>query len=534
MNTGSGDWRAWAAGACVLLGAASLAGRPPNVLVCVADDQSYPHASAYGTRWVATPAFDQVAREGVLFTRAYATNAKCGPSRGSLLTGRQSWQLGAAANHVAYYPAGYATFFEALAAAGYAVGYTGKGWAPGDPGQVDGRPRELTGREYNARRLAQPIPARAPFDYAANFADFLAARGDRPFCFWFGALEPHRPYAPGSGARAGGDATAVDLPPYWPDTPTVRNDLLDYAAEIAHFDAQLGRIIELLRAAGELDHTIIIVTADNGMPFPRAKGTTYDVSLRVPLAIRWPGGIVRPGRTEDAYVSLIDLAPTVLEAAASDAARTAMAPITGRSLGPILRGASGPAADGRDRLVFGQERHDLGRPGDAGYPVRGLLQDNFLYAHNFAPERWPMGDPVTGYLNTDGGATKAAILADNRRGVNHWIWELNFGRHPPDELYDLASDPHCVRNLATEPAQAQRLAAMRERLFAELRVQGDPRMEGRGDVFEKEPYASPLRGYYERFERGERPPVRWVEPEDFEAPGFDPERPLLAPPPSAG
>jgi N-sulfoglucosamine sulfohydrolase len=528
MNTRSGERRRAIALVMALFFAGTLPARPVNVLICVADDQSYPHASAYGCTWVATPAFDRVAREGLLFTRAYTPNAKCGPSRASLLTGRLSWQLGAAANHGAFYPAGFRTFMEALDAAGYLVGFTGKGWAPGDPGKVDGVSRQLTGREFNAHRLEHPVPACSPLDYAANFADFLRAREGRPFCFWFGANEPHRPYAVGSGVRAGGDRGSVEVPPYWPDVPAVRDDLLDYAAEIGHFDTQLGRVLALLAEAGELENTIVIVTSDNGMPFPRVKGTTYDASLHLPLAIRWPQGVRQPGRVIEDYVSLIDLAPTVLEAAGIPAGTSGMAAIEGRSLAPILS-AQPDQAGARDHLVFGQERHDLGRPNDQGYPVRGLLQDGYLYARNFASDRWPMGDPITGYLNTDGGATKTVILGDNRRGVNHWIWELNFGRRPAEELYHLATDPHCLRNLANKPAEAARLAAMWDRLSAELQRQDDPRMVGRGEEFDRYPYSTLLRDYYARFLRGERPPVPWVEQTDFENPSFDPECPRSGP-----
>lgn len=516
--------------AALVSGAALFAAawaRPPNVLVCVSDDQSFPHASAYGTRWVRTPAFDRIAREGLLFTRAYTPNAKCAPSRACLLTGRQSWQLGAAANHNAHYPAGQRTFMEALGDGGYATGFTGKGWAPGDPGRIGEEPRRLTGREFNDRRWPARTPGLSPIDYAANFADFLRTRApEQSFCFWFGAMEPHRPYARGSALAAGRRLDEIErVPGYWPDSDIVRSDLLDYAHEIEFFDAQLARFIALLEENGELEHTLIIVTSDNGLPFPRAKGTTYDASLHVPLAMRWPDGIGRAGRTVDALVSLVDLAPTIMEAARVDAAEAGMEAFAGMTLGPLLRDEPDASA-ARAMLVFGQERHDLGRPGDAGYPVRGLIRDGFLYSRNFASDRWPMGDPLTGYLNTDGSPTKTLLLEENRAGRNHWQWELNFGRRPGEELYDLSRDPDCLQNLAGDPQQAARRDAMSAELRAELRRQGDPRTTGGGEEFDRYPSASPLRGFHERFLRGERLSAPWIEPTDFEAADFDPEGPL--------
>lgn len=520
----------------VLPTAGSATPNRPNILFCIADDASYAHFSANGSSWVRTPAFDRVAREGLRFARAYTPNAKCAPSRATLLTGRNSWQLEGAGNHGGYYPAGYRTFMEALGAKGYAVGHTGKGWAPGDPGKLDGKPRLLTGPAFNELKTSPPNANVSSLDYVGNLAAFLRRKpADQPFCFWFGAHEPHRPYLYGSGASQGGKSPAsIDrVPAHWPDTLAVRNDLLDYAFELEYFDQQLGRMLDLLSETGQLEDTVVIVTADNGVAFPRAKGTTYELSLHMPLAIRWPRGIVAPGRTIEDYVSFIDLAPTLLDLAGLTPAAAGMEPPEGRSwrtlFGNALKGRIEP---GREALVVGQERHDLGRPDDVGYPSRGLFLEGFLYVHNFEPARWPMGDPITGYLNTDGGPTKTELLAQNRQGINHALWVLNFGRKPAEELYELARDPDCVRNLAADPAFADRREAMRARLFAELRRQRDPRMAGQGAIFDRYPHASPNRDFYNRWMKGEQLKAFWVSETDFESPSFDPESPLrsLTPP----
>src|SRR5207248_10860674 len=118
----------------------------PNILFAVADDWSYGPAGAYGCRWVQTPGFDRVAREGVLFTHAYTPNAKCAPSRACILTGRNPWQLKAACNHWCYFPPEFKTYAEALAEHGYAVGMTAKGWGPGVAVDAAGKPRRLAGQ----------------------------------------------------------------------------------------------------------------------------------------------------------------------------------------------------------------------------------------------------------------------------------------------------------------------------------------------------------------------------------------------------
>ena len=116
--------------------------RPPNILFVISDDQSYPHASIYGTKWLSTPGFDRIANEGLLFNHAYTTNAKCSPSRSTILTGRDSWLLEEATNHVPFFPEKFTTFPEVLKNRGYKTGKTGKGWAPG-VALKDGKKRDL-------------------------------------------------------------------------------------------------------------------------------------------------------------------------------------------------------------------------------------------------------------------------------------------------------------------------------------------------------------------------------------------------------
>jgi N-sulfoglucosamine sulfohydrolase len=312
--------------ALALLTVRAAGTQPPNILFVIADDWGV-HAGAYGTRWVKTPAFDRVAREGLLFTRAYTPNAKCAPSRSSLLTGRNPWQLKAAANHIPYFPPEFKVWPEVLVESGWFVGHTQKGWGPGVATNAAGQPRQMTGRPFNARKATPPATGIGNNDYAANFRDFLeAAPKGAPWCFWYGSIEPHRGYEFGSGVAKGGKKLEeAEVPAYWPDHETVRHDILDYAFEVEHFDRHLGRMLEELERRGVLDDTLVIVTSDHGMPFPRVKGQTYQDANRVPLAIRWPRGIAGRGRVIEDFVSFIDLGPTLIEFAGLDWARAGMA-----------------------------------------------------------------------------------------------------------------------------------------------------------------------------------------------------------------
>jgi arylsulfatase A-like enzyme len=495
----------------------------PNILIVMGDDISWPHMGAYGTKWVKTPGFDRVASQGLLFGNAYTPNAKSSPSRACFLTGRNSWQLEEAGNHVPFFPSKFTTFIEALGNNGYVTGFTAKGWAPGIALDSAGNPRKLTGTPFNDKKLVPPATGISRIDYAGNFEDFLARRNnDQPFCFWYGSTEPHRSYEYGSGRRKGGKELS-DIPElfaFWPDNEIVRNDILDYAYEIEYFDSHLVKMLEILEKKGELDNTIVIVTADNGMPFPRVKGQPYEYSNHMPLAIMWGKGIKNPGRKVSDFISFIDFAPTLLEISGIDTAQSGMQAMQGKSFTYLFSTTKKGYVDGsRDHVIIGQERHDVGRPDDAGYPVRGIVKEGFLYLRNFKPGRWPSGNPETGYLNCDGSPTKSIILSLNRTGIAKEYWNLSFGLRGAEELYELGQDPACMNNLANNAGYSGQLQKMSSLLFDKLREQNDPRVVGDADVFDRYIYAdNSTRDFYNRYMKGlvHRKAAGWVDSTDFE------------------
>ena len=494
----------------------------PNILFAIADDWS-PHAGAYGTKWVKTPAFDRIAREGLVFDRAYTPNAKCAPSRACLLTGRNSWQLKEAANHICYFPSEFKGWGEVLAEKGWNVGYTQKGWGPGSATDADGKARLMTGQAFNQKRATPPTPEISEIDYAANFTAFLdQAKGDKPWCFWYGAIEPHRGYEFGSGIAKGGKKISdIDhVPACWPDNADVRTDMLDYAYEVEHFDNHLARMIAELEKRNLLDNTLIIVTSDHGMPFPRAKGNAYELANHVPLAMRWPGGIKDSGRRIDEFISFIDIAPTILDVAKIPWKDSSMAPTSGQSLRGVFENRSD--RNMREHVLIGKERTDIGRPNDGGYPTRGIITKQGIYLKNFEPTRWPGGNPETGYLDCDTGKTKSLILQKHRNYPNDRSWQLCFGRRPAEEFYLFASDPDCIKNLATNEEHSTVMKTMRGTMLAELTQQGDPRMLGKGHVFDEYQHANKGHvGFYERFMKGEKLQTGWVLPSDYEKEPLD-------------
>lgn len=460
----------------------------PNILLIVLDDWNWQHSGAYGCDWVKTPNIDRAAREGARFEYCFTSTPKCSPSRASMLTGRNIWQLEEGANHCGDFPKKFAVYTDLLERAGYAIGLTGKGWSPGDFKSA-GFTRNPAGPSFDKYTCDRPTTGISNNDYTRNFDAFLKQRpADKPFCFWMGIREPHRPYEQDSGKRLGKDLGQVRVPSYLPDVDIVRGDLADYAAEVEYVDTHIGRMLDLLEAAGELDRTAVVITSDNGMPFPYVKGQIHDDAYRLPLIIRWPG-VVHPGFVVKEFANVRDIAPTFLEMAGLPA-HTQM---TGRSLLNSLRGLPSRTDNpSLNTMLVGKERHDIGRPHDWGYPVRGIRTQEYLYVRNYFPERWPAGNPETEYPNTDNSPTKRLLLT-----MGGYYFDLSFGKRPIDELYRIEGDPGCVINLAQDPAYETIKQDLRTEMLRQLRLEQDPRALGNGAIFDTYPYKGPRRTGYD-------------------------------------
>lgn len=440
--------------------AVSALKKRPNILFCISDDQSWCHTGAMGDPVVKTPAFDRVAREGILFTHAFCNAPSCGPSRSAILTGQDIWRLEQAGNIHSTLPSKFEVYTDLLEEAGYFVGCTSKAWGPGqlEPG---GRTRNPAGESFR------------------DFDNFLGQIPEgQPFCFWLGSGDPHRPYQKNSGLESGMEPAKAPVPPHLPDDPVVRHDILDYYFEVERWDRQVGDALAVLEKAGELDNTLVVITSDNGMPFPRAKASLYDYGTRMPLAIRWPGGIRASGRSYDGFVHLSDMAPTFLEAAGLVPPEA----MTARSLMDVFTQTE---AASRDAAFTAMERHDGCRKGGKGYPCRAIRTKDYLYIYNFEPTRWPSGSPDASvcaraipYGEIDDSPTKTFMMEHrNEHGVAR-LAELAFGMRPAEELYDLKNDPGQLRNVAGSIEYLNVQQSMRRQLFDHLTNTGDPRVTG--------------------------------------------------------
>ncbi|QQE11543.1 sulfatase [Planctomycetota bacterium] len=469
----------------------------PNILLIIADDWSDGHASYFGTKWLNTPNIDRVAREGVSFTNTFTSNPKSAPCRASLLTGRYSWQLEEGANHNGDFPGKFVVYPTLLEKSGYKIGLTQKGWGPGN-WKTSGLSHNPAGPQFGKYKTTPPASGMSNNDYARNFQDFLDKTEDgKPWCFWMGITEPHRPYEADSGVKSGKKTSDVDLPEFYPDSDVIRKDILDYALEVEWFDEHIGRSLKLLEESGQLDNTVVIVTSDHGMPFPRIKGQVYEEGYSIPLFIRW-GNKIKPGRVVDDFINVSDFAPTFLQLANLPIHKQ----MTGQSfLKQLLSSQSGQIDTERNFTLVGKERHDIGRPHDWGYPARAIRTEEFLYVKNYHPERWPVGNPETGYPNCDGGPTKQLITKMDK---NSKYYQWSFGKRPQEELYNVVTDRDCVINLADDPNFEMAKKSLKQKLQNELIKQEDPRSLGNGKIFDTYLYSPKLRGFYEKWQEKQR------------------------------
>jgi uncharacterized sulfatase len=514
----------------------------PNILFCFADDWGR-YASVLASlekgpspnQVVRTPNIDRVAREGVLFRNAFVNSPSCTPTRSSLLSGRYFFNTGRGAIlNEAEWDSAIPSFPLLLRDAGYHIGKSYKVWSPGTPVDAPfGEQKyayEKAGRLPNnfSENVTQMLSEGATLDSARekilaqvrnNFEDFLAERkfgqpqsiqpqsgqprSGQQWMYWFGPTTVHRTWTKGSGKALWGidpESLKGKLPVFLPDVPEIREDFADYLGEVQAFDAYIGVLLKQLEEKGELDRTLIVISGDHGAPgFPGGKCNLYDFGTGVTLIARWPGG--RGGRVVSDFTALMDLAPTFLEAVGLKPP----AGVNGRSiLGIIKSDRSGQVDPARTWVITGRERHvKEAREGFRPYPQRALRTPEYLYIRNFAPDRWPMGDPLAvteasapsaetlekttraAFADMDAGPAKAWMIAHRNDPKWKWHYDYAFGKRPAEELYDLRKDPQQVKNVAADPAYAQARKRMSERLMSELRKARDPRAGNEVEKFER-------------------------------------------------
>ena len=503
----------------------------PNILFAISDDQSFAHTGFAGCNFVKTPAFDRVATEGVFFTNFIAGSPGCAPSRSSIVTGRYHWQNEQSGQHASSWMKKYVPFIDLLDANGYVTGRTGKGVAPFRYARNENdslwRKTDAGGIEYSTinyqrntaadERTATGISNR---NYFENFKFFIdSVKGDKPFFFWYGGHEPHRVFEQDSWKYNNKNLAATEVPGFLPDHKIVRGDILDYAVEIEWFDMHLQRMLTYLDKIGELENTVVIVTSDNGMSFPRAKANGYEYGIHVPFAVRFPKSFPA-GRVVDDPVSFVDIAPTILELTKTGS--NGMLPISGKSFLNILKSKKQGTVDSNRKYAYsGRERHSSSRYKNRGYPQRMIRSKEFLLIWNIKPERWPAGAPqriVKGttdklwpmygidkngefhsewaFTDIDAAPSKSFIVKNrNDKDVAPYFhWAVD--KRPEYELFNIQKDPFCLNNLAGNTEYTSIENEMKTVLLNELKKSKDPRIVGPDkEIFDSYIRYSPMREF---------------------------------------
>ena len=442
----------------------------PNILLLMSDNQYADHLGCYGDRSIKTTNIDKLAKEGVIFKNAYCSAPSCSPARASMLTGKDIWNLGEAANLWSSFPK-VKVYTKLMEESGYHVGIEGKGWGPGD--------ESVTGWKQN--------PGGVRYD---SFEDFFnEVEKGQPWMYWYSSRDPHRPYRNEGLKKSGIHLDSINVPPYLPDNYEVRKDIADYYNEIQRFDEEVGSYISLLKEMGQVENTIIIVCSDNGWQMPRGLANLYDFGTKIPLIISWPE-FFPPGREVDDFVNIKDFAPTFLEVSNIPVPKDMNAKSFLNILTSKKQGRIDPK---RDHVIMARERHAFVRKGGLGYPGRAIRTANYLYIKNYEPDRWPAGDPplygdVDAHMLHYESPTKLYMLKNKEFKKVMPLFDLAFSKRPKEELYDLLNDPFQMNNVANVDKYKPNLETMSNRLKSYLVKTQDPRELNQKFNWDNAPY----------------------------------------------
>ena len=409
----------------------------PNILWITCEDTS-PYLGCYGDALAITPNLDRFAGQSILYTNAYATAPVCAPSRSCLITGVYATSLGTP--HLRSditMPNQIRPFPKLLRAAGY---YCSNNYKE-DYNFKDVTIWDDSSPTAHWRNRAAGQPFFSVFNIMTTHQGQINGSDEEFFAKYRSKLKPEERH----------DAKRIPLPPYYPDTPMVRNIWARYYDLITTMDKQVGEILAELERDGLAASTIVFFYADHGLGIPRFKRTLYDSGLHVPLMVRLPAryqsmGTFAPGGRTDQLVSFVDFAPTVLSLAEL-------------SIPAHMQGQAflGKAATGTREYVFGATSRV-----DEAYEMSRCVRDKrYKYIRNFLSH--------LPYIQASDYCDQAEIMQELRRiaasgklaGVEKALWEPT---KPVEELYDTLVDPHEVKNLVDSAAHQKTLQTMRKRL----------------------------------------------------------------------
>lgn len=415
----------------------ACAAEKTNFLFVIADDCTFRDIGCYGGQ-AHTPNIDQLATEGMRFTHCFQCAPMCSPTRHNIYTGQYPIKTGAYPNHTATYDH-IQNITHYLKPIGYRVALSGK---------THIGPRELFQFEYSGKKNPD-----------MNAIDKLfgeCVREQTPFCLFACSNEPHTPWNKGDAARY--PPEKIQLPPYIPDTPTVRDGYSRYLAEITYYDDQVGQLMNLLDKHGLAETTLVVVVSEQGNSMPFAKWTCYDNGLQSAMIARWPGK-VKAGSVSSAMVEYVDVTPTFVDIANGNLSSE----LDGRSFQDVLTGK----ATEHKSYVFGEMTTKGIINGNDCYPIRSVrsrthkLILNLQHDQKFTNACTKSREFVSMVAAAEAGDAAAKAAVDR------------YQYRPAVEFYDVVADPLEMNNLADRPEHASTIAELRRELRAWMSSQGD-------------------------------------------------------------
>ena len=387
----------------------------PNFMIIIGDDISWDDLGCYGNPTVKSPNIDQLANEGIKFTNTFLTASSCSPSRCSIIAGRYPHNTGAAELHTAL-PAGMPTLPGELKNSGYYTASAGK-WHLGPHTKVDFdlvvEKDNGDGGEDQWIRVLRERPK------------------DKPFFMWFASFDAHRDWQIDKLATPHNPDKSI-VPPYLADAPGTRQDLAYYYDEIQRLDRFVGEVRQELIRQKVAENTLIIVMADNGRPFPRAKTRVYDSGMKTPFVLNWPNGQSKLGLECNSLISVIDIAPTFLELAGIEA-------------GPTFQGVSfvkvigNPSTEHRQYVFAEHNWHDYEAH------ERMVRTKYYMYVVNNRPQ-FPNQGPADSNRSPSYKDLKSVRDAGK---LNAAQADVFITPRPHEELFDCLIDPEQISNVAS-------------------------------------------------------------------------------------
>ncbi len=418
----------------------------PNILWISCEDMS-PRLGCYGDRTVPTPNIDSLANEGVLYTHAFATSGVCAPNRHAIITGMYptstyGFQM---RNH-----ARTSAIDEIKDAETREFAKNRPLYEAVPPPEVKCFPEylRLTGY-YCSNNVKEDYQFHSPvtvWDDSSRQAHWRNRNGNQPFFSVFNFTVTHESGIFGDGRSAKVvDPDDVPVPPYYPDTAIVRQDIAKHYDNIAALDKQVGDLISQLQEDGLMDNTIIFFFGDHGDGLPRGKRWVYDSGTRVPLIVRHPNKANANTKT-DRLVSFVDFGPTVLSLAGVE--------VPNHVHGiPFLGGQEGQP---REYVYLHRDRN-----GENRETIRALRDQRYRYIRNFRPD-----EP---YIKPLAYRDRQAIMQEINRHIEQGKlgadqWQFSAQAKPVEEFYDTENDPFEINNLASVPKYFEKMAEMRSEL----------------------------------------------------------------------